>query len=276
MKEVLRLERRQPMIGLAIDVIYQQKMYWCNCSSRPLRMSVMAPRQYYAGIDPTGRWPVLVFVCGGGWEKVDHNAWLPNLVTFVERGYAVVSVEYSVLPYTQHPEQMMEIKAAIRYLRAHADAFHIDPDRIAIMGESAGGYLAGVVALTGDEEAYKDGHDAQCSDAVQATVCWYPPSGPQLMDNSALHVWVDNFPDLCTLVSDKTPPFLLLHGLQDRLVPYQQSERLYDALQAAGIPSDLYQLEGADHADCLFVQPEVKDRIADFLDKTMGNQPLPC
>lgn len=275
MKTILQLERRLPMIGLATDIVYQQKMYWCHCSARPLRMSVMAPRQHYPGIDPTGRWPLIVFLCGGAWQKVDHNAWLPNLVAFVEHGYAVASVEYSVLPYTEHPEQVMEIKAAIRYIRAHAEVFSVDPGRIAIMGESAGGYLAGLAALTGDDPQYKDTHDPAQSDAVQAAVCWYPPTGLQLMDNSGLRVRVDNFPDLCGLVSPKSPPFLLLHGLADSQVPYQQSERLYDALQTAGIRSDLYQIDGADHADCLFVQPEMKGHILDFLDDTLGNRPLP-
>ena len=70
------------------------------------------------------------------------------------------------------------------------------------------------------------------------------------------------------------PPFLLLHGLKDSQVPYQQSERLYESLQAAGIRSDLYQLEDADHADCLFVQPEIKNLIAGFLDEILTPQPL--
>lgn len=265
MKYVLNMPREDKMIGLAADIVYMQKMYWCHCSARELKLSFMGPRQHYS-YDTPGNCPLIVFLCGGGWQKVDRNAWIPNLVYYTEHGYAVASVDYSVLPYTEYPEQLMEVKAAIRFLRLHADEFHIDPNRISVMGESAGGYLAALAALTGDAAEYKDEHYPEQSDAVQAAVAFYPPVSLQLIDNSGLRIRVDHFPDLCDLISNNTPPFMLWHGLADELVPWEQSERLYDALQHAGVNSEYCLIEKANHADALFVQKQVKQRVCSFLD----------
>lgn len=268
MKQIWSLERKSKMIGLASDITYMQKTYWCHCSARALKMSFMSPRQHYTN-DGTGEYPLIVFVCGGGWEKVDRNAWLPNLVYFVERGYAVASVDYSVLPYTEFPEPMMEIKAAIRFIRAHAKEFHILPEKIAVMGESAGAYLADFIALTGDDPQYRDAHNPEESDAVNACVSWYVPSATRDLTDIGLRVRVDNYPDLCDLVKKDSPPVLLFHGIGDTLIPYSQSERLYERLQEEKVVSELYLIEGADHADALFVQEEVKQKILEFLDRCL-------
>lgn len=256
------------MIGLASDIVYMQKNHWCGCSARQLKLSFMGPRRHYVH-DPKEICPLLVFLCGGAWQKVDRNVWIPNLVSFAQHGYAVACVDYSVMPDTTFPEQIVEIKTAIRFLRTHSAEFQIDPDHVVIMGESAGGYLAGLAALTGDEPSYKNEWYNTVSDAVQAAVLWYAPTGLHLMDNSKLRIKVDQFPDLCELVHEKMPPFLFLHGLSDHTVPYSQSERLYDTLQKKGVVSELFLLENACHGDGLFIQASVKERMLHFIDQAL-------
>lgn len=268
MKHCLTVKRDLRMIGLASKIVYMQKNHWCGCSARQQKLSFMGPRRHYSH-DPRGICPLLIFLCGGGWQKVDRNAWLPNLVSFAQQGYAVASVDYSVAPDTAFPEQIVEIKTAIRFLRAHASDFQIDPGQVVIMGESAGGYLAGLAALTGDQPAYQNTLYPGVSDAVQAAVLWYAPTGLQLMDNSKLHVKVDDFPDLCGLAGKQSPPFLLLHGLADHTVPWSQSERLYDALQNQGVASELILLENACHGDGLFIQDPVKERMLQFINRAL-------
>jgi acetyl esterase/lipase len=266
MKTTLRVERKDQLIALASEVVYMQKPYWCDCNAQQLKLSFMKPRHYYS-YDDKKIYPLLIFLCGGGFQKMDRSVFLPELVYFAKKGYAVASVDYSTMPTTDYPERLIEVKTAIRFLRSHASEFCIDSDKIAIMGESAGAYLAGLAGLTGDDKQYKTGEYENVSDAVQAVVTWYAPVSFGNMDNSGLRIRTDQFPDLCGKVKEDTPPFLMMHGLEDGQVPYDQSERLYDTLQNHGVESDLYLLEGANHGDGLFIQEPVKHIISSFLDR---------
>lgn len=264
MKRTLSLQNREPLCLLASDIVYYQPTYWGNTTVRQLHMSLLKPRQQALG-DPEGTFPLLVFLCGGAWMKVDRNVWTPELTYYVKNGYAVASVEYSVLPYTAHPEQLMEVKRAIRFLRANAERFHIQKENIFIMGESAGAQLACMTALTGDDPQYKDDYDPEESDAVNAAVSFYTGSDMDRMDNSRLFVQWQKLPKLNNLITERTPPFLLFHGTGDSMIPCEQSELFYEALQENGVESDLYLVENADHADIDFVQTPVKKIVLEFL-----------
>ena len=174
MKKIISVTQEHPMVALASDITYMQKSFWCGCSAYPLKLSFMRARHRYAFDPEHENYPCIVFVCGGAWEKVDRNVWMPNLAYYCQKGYAVASVDYSCLPVTVHPEQVTEIKTAIRFLRAHAADFRIDPERIAVMGESAGAYLAALTGLTCDEKEYRNEYYPEQSDAVVCTN-GYPP-----------------------------------------------------------------------------------------------------
>ena len=98
MKKTISVQKAEPLALLASEVVYDQSAYWSNSTARQLKLSFMKPRQHAPG-DPEGDYPLLVFLCGGAWMKVDRNAWIPELVYYVKHGFAVASVEYSVLPY---------------------------------------------------------------------------------------------------------------------------------------------------------------------------------
>lgn len=270
MRETIKLENNTYALGLTSEVVYMQKPYWCNLTERQLKLSLIRPRDYFP-YDKKACWPLLVFLCGGAFQKMDRNVHMPELTYFAERGYVIANVEYSVLPYTEFPEPLEEIKAAIRFLRAHAESFGIQKERIGIMGESAGGYLAAMVAATNGDPKYEKGDYLEESSEVQLAVPFYPPTNLAIMGKpSNLRVRTDNFPDVCSLVNENTVPMYMIHGTVDDQVPFEQSIRLYDKLQACGVSaSRLTLIEGANHADALCYKPEIKERILEFLSRNL-------
>lgn len=271
MKKQIRVEKAEPVVLLAADIVYSQKQAWCGGKYRQLKCALMKPRCHYP-YDENRTYPLLVWLCGGSFAEVDRNVWAPELAYFAKRGYAVMSVDYSTTQLTYWPEQLEDVKQAIRYARAHAAELHIDPARVTVMGESAGGYLSVLAGCTNADPAYERGELLDVSSEVQAVVAFYPVCG---MASTAAKPWAEthvpryaaDYPELDGQVTPGTPPTLIFHGTGDTLVPSWHGERLYDALQAAGVESDLYLVEGANHADHPFVQEEVKDLILAFLDR---------
>jgi acetyl esterase/lipase len=263
MKKTIIVEKKEPLLVLADTIVYSQRPYWCDSTANVLSLSFMAPRQYFPYDGPKKTWPVLVFLCGGGFARMDRSGWMGDLAWFAKKGYAVASVEYSTDGGSAFPQQITEVKEAVRFLRTHAGELHINPEKIAIMGESAGAYLASFTALTNGKKDYEAGGNPGVDSSVRAAIVWYTPCN--------LGGWKD-YPDLSTMVSKNAPPFLLLHGSADELVKPEQSEMLYAALEKAGISADLYFIEGANHADAHFVQSEVKEIMLAFLNKVLDVQ----
>lgn len=217
--------------------------------------------------------PVVLWVHGGGWRegKKDH----PPAIFLVGKGYAVASIEYRLTnePKACFPAQIHDCKAAVRWLRANAKKYNLDPDRFGAWGSSAGGHL---VALLGSSGGVKElegnvGNYLKESSRVQAVCDWFGPTDlEQLANYKASGPWKP--PDLpmqivtqflggpiaqtkklareanpITYVSAKSPPFLIMHGDQDTLVPLSQSQLLADAIKAAGSQVDLRVINGAGH-----------------------------
>lgn len=281
MKKTINVAIDRPGLWLDADVTYGQVGHWFGHTTKDLKMDVIYPHE---GQDKS--WPCIVWICGGAWLQMDVHAWIPNLVDLARKGYVVASVEYRDSNYAVFPGQVEDIKKAIRYLRAHSQRYQIDPDHIGVMGESAGGHLAGMIGTTGHVQGLDVGEYLDYSSAVQAACPWYIPSDFQQMPvfdediylgllpesrliNSIAKVNPDKAKEASpiTYIDDKTPPFLLIHGTQDQVVPHNQSELMYEALEAKGLPVDLISIEGADHADKHFSQRVLIDEIAMFFDK---------
>ena len=273
MKKIIKVEKKDKVILLADKICYWQRPDWCEGRYRQLNFSLMKPRCHY-DYDEGETYPLLLWITGGSFIEEDINIWMPELVYFAKHGYAVAGVDYSVNARTRFPMQLEDIKACIRYIRAHAKELHIKPDKIAIMGESAGGYFSSLTALTGNTKEFDKGDFLEYSSAVQAAIPWYPPcdtSKVEVKPGDDIATDVASYINLATLPDkETTPPFMILHGTGDRLVRCEQGEMLYEGLQKAGVPSDLILIEGADHADHYFIQEEVKAMILDFLNKTIG------
>ena len=196
-----------------------------------------------------------------------------ELVWFAKHGYAVASVEYSATAKTRFPMQIEDIKEAIRYLRAHAEEFGIDPERVAIMGESSGGYLAAFTAMTNGCAEYETGDHRDQSSDVRAAVVMYLVVTPETMyDEIKKPIPMPDarsYPDLCGMAKTGMPPFLILCGDGDVCCPTSQSERLHDALEREGNDVELLIFENTAHADLPLFQAESKARIDEFLREKM-------
>ncbi len=266
MIEKISIKEPEPVIGLASEIVYRQEPYWCGASARALKLSFMGPRRYYPYDPEVPARPCILFFCGGGFQKQDRNVWIPELVEYAKRGYNVITADYDTFAFTRFPQPLIEAKAALRFIKANAEHFHIDPDRIAVMGESAGGQLASWVAATMDDPAYEDGAYPEQDSHVKACVCMYPVTDVNAFSKpDTIRVYTDNFPDTCKLVTGNEPPFLIFHGTDDNQVPHSQSVALHEKLRACNVPCFLYLVEGANHAGPEFSDPEIKEKILAFL-----------
>jgi acetyl esterase/lipase len=269
MKKTIRIIAEDLAIAMADDIVYAQRPDFWDITFRQLRLSLLRPRTYF-DYDKRVVRPIIVFICGGGFTDMNRNVWVPELSWFAKRGYTVASVDYTTRTSSRFPEQLTDIKEAIRFLRAHAVEFGLDPARFAVMGESAGGYLSAMTGVTGKIREFDKGGNPDQSSEVQAVVPWYPsvnPGGTKFEDSIVLPQDIKNYPNVLDFVHKEAPPYMILHGTADTLVPVFESEMLYDALQKAGVEAELIILEGAEHAAAHFIQPQVKQMILDFLDK---------
>lgn len=241
---------------------------------RPRLLDVQVP----AGEGP---FPAVVWIHGGGWLDGDRRYPPPTVPAallhgaVLAAGLALVSIDYRHSLEAPFPAQLHDVKAAIRYVRRFAADLGIDPDRIAVWGESAGGHLAALAGLVGphsaDAEALEGAHGVGAGDTgVLAVVDWYGVSDLVAVAEHPMPAMPGgDFPDpyeallggaeaqrpaLAQAASPVTyaegstpPPFLLIHGTQDGLVPYSQSEALAEALAGVGGEVTLRPVEGADH-----------------------------
>jgi arylsulfatase len=241
---------------------------------------------YLPGKPPARPQPVVLWIHGGGWKNGSKENC--PLVWLATEGYAVASIDYRLSWLARWPAQLDDARAAIRWLRANAARYQLDPARLAVAGGSSGGNLAGVVG-TAPAPAGET-----VSSRVQAVIDFYGASdlltmptnvpGPGKTDadlaqsNGAklLGGIVRDRPDLArqvsTLhqVSPDDPPFLIIHGDQDPQVPLAQSQRLHAKLRETGLASELVVLPGAGHGGKEFSTPEVKQTIRAFLARALG------
>ncbi|MCE2862652.1 MAG: sulfatase-like hydrolase/transferase [Opitutaceae bacterium] len=223
--------------------------------------------------------PLVVWVHGGGWSKGSKEN--PPLAWLAAEGYAVASINYRLSWLARWPAQIDDVRAALRWLRVHAAKHGLDPDRIAVAGGSAGAHLA---AFAGTQPPPAG---EAVSSRVRAVIDLYGPSdlpsmpanrpdrpGEDIARTNGARLLGGPVPDRLELareasplrhVSAGDPPFLILHGDRDPLVPLNQSERLHAALRAAGVSSELVVLPGAGHGGKEFSTPEIRAKIRAFL-----------
>jgi acetyl esterase/lipase len=223
---------------------------------------------------PGGPWPVILWVHGGGWTRGD-KAGCPasRLVT---QGYAVASMNYRFSQHAVFPAQIHDCKAAVRWLRANAAKYSLDPDHVGAWGGSAGGHLVALLGTTaGVQELEGPAGNLDQSSRVQAVVDWYGPTdfltvgprdtrtqllGGDPLQNKAQAVKASPI----SYVSKTAAPFLIMHGDQDRTVPIAQSETFARALRQAGAEATFVTVPGAGHGGPRFTDPENIKRVEAF------------
>ena len=283
MRKTIKPAMDHEVLSLITDVAFSSVPYWYGATRRNLMMDIIAPKVRTAD----RKMPLLVWFCGGGYRMVDKSVWLPEMVKYAEAGFVVASPSYRTANESAFPDMLIDGKAAIRYLRAHAEDYCIDPDRVAVMGESGGGTMASLIGTTGGIEEFDRGDFTEMSSAVQAVVDYYGivdevhdpytvtgPDVPPWMLQDFLGIdYTEEMAERASAihyVSEQTPPFLIFHGSADEAVPVVQSERFYEKLTEKGVDADLYLLEGAIHGEDSFYQKEVTDIILKWLKEKLG------
>jgi acetyl esterase/lipase len=207
--------------------------------------------------DSGGPWPALVYVHGGGWMHGDkaEAVMFANMMT--SQGYLVVSINYRLYPAGKFPNMIEDVKCAIRSLRAHAAENNLDPNRIAAIGPSAGGHLVSLLGTTDESAGWDVGEYLDQSSRVQAVIAMAPVTDlTRRFPNADIetirqvgfgeHNVIQASP--ISHVTADDPPFLLIHGERDTLVPYEQSQLMYDRLVEANVPAQLVIVQNAGHS----------------------------
>jgi acetyl esterase/lipase len=239
--------------------------------------------------DPNGKRPLIVWIHGGAWKAGSKDACPAR--RFVNSGYAAASINYRLSQHAIFPAQIEDCKAAIRWLRASASQYGCDPNRIGVWGSSAGGHLVALLGTSGDVKEFDVGPNAGVSSRVQAVCDFFGPtdftkmsSFPSTMRHDAADSPESQLiggpiqenkdkvrrADPITYVTKDDPPFLIVHGDKDPLVPLNQSEILCDALKKTGVDTTLYIVQGGGHGG--FKDPQVDVLVARFFDKHLRNQ----
>ena len=251
-----------------------------NASGVSLKMDIYYPRK------ASGPAPVAVYVHGGAWTTGDKS-WVTGALDInelLDRGYMICAIDYRLAPRYKFPAQIEDVKCAIRFLRANASTYGLDPARIGAWGDSAGGHLAALLGLA-DSRAGLEGSGgyADQSSRVQAVVDMYGPTDltaltgePELLEPvfgaSGLQSEMLSRASPVTYVSGDAPPFLIIHGEMDDIVPPAQSALLYDRLVSAGVPARLVMVNSCGHilmpvgAATAPSRAEVATMVADFFD----------
>lgn len=237
--------------------------------------------------------PVLVWIHGGAWREGDKQP--SPMMPFLNHGYAIAGINYRLAPDYKFPTQLHDCKAAIRWLRKHADEYGMDKDRIGVFGISAGGHLAALLAATNGMKEMEGTVGVQGeSSEVQAIVDWcglgnlqtqHAQAGDsdQLDFNSPkapftlfLGGTAKEKPELARAASPVTylkpgfkVPCLIMHAEKDPVVPFAQSKELYEAWKKTGAPVELKPIESDQH---IFISVPTILAVIDFFDRYLGNE----
>lgn len=247
----------------------------------------------------------MIWIHGGGWKSGSRLPVPTRASDLCGRGYAVASLDYRLVPNAIWPAQLHDVKGAVRWLRAHAATYNLDPQRFGTWGDSAGGHLASMLATSGGVASVTIGNETfdlegtvggnlGVSSRVQAAVHWYGATdflqmrfypatsnhdSPGSDEGRFIGGGIQDYPERTatanpiTYVTPDDPPFLVMHGTLDKLIPFNQSELLVDALTAAGVPVVFRPVAGAGHGGSPFLASSVVQTVYAFLDEVLRDAP---
>lgn len=282
---------------LRTPITRQYDLVYAEVGGAKLRLDLARPRT-------GGPFPCVVCLHGGAWKmgsrkdlsepfgEVSFGIPGASLIeVLADRGFAAVSVSYRLAPRNQFPAQIHDAKSAVRFLRTHASELHLDPDRIAALGFSAGGHLAALLGTTGSTEDRTFGGTLypNVKSDVACVVDFFGPSdltlycqtpgieelffrpllGSLFQDNPAVYKKASPL----THVSADDSPFLLIHGTADLVVPVLHSERLHKKLRSAGVESELLPMPGKGHGWFGDDTIQTTDAAVKFLSRHLAEKP---
>jgi acetyl esterase/lipase len=261
------------------NVLYERDVQYGAAGDRVLKLDVILPRE--ESKEPR---PVVVWIHGGGWSGGDKSSGLGLLLPFATSGnYVCFSVGYRLTGEARWPSQIHDCKAAIRWIKASASKYNLDPKRIGVWGGSAGGHLVSLLGTSGDVKELEGNNGSP--DQSSRVMCVVDFCGPSDFPNffkakndggargpirGLLGGTVEEKPAEATAASPVTyvtkddAPILIVHGTEDFLVPIAQGEALYEAVKKAGVEATFIKMDGGGHG---IGGQEIARRVTAFFDK---------
>jgi triacylglycerol lipase len=229
---------------------------------------------------PPGKGPfsAVLVVHGGAWRSGNRRQLAVYARSLAQRGHCCFAIDYRLAPKHKFPAQIDDCREAVKWIRRNADAYHVDPTRVGAIGYSAGGHLVALLATTGEPPSPENG---DVDTRLQAVAAGGAPCEFRFLPDKGkgLTYWLGgeyeqqraNFENASptTFVSKDDAPMIFFNGTQDRLVPLTWTQPLYDSLKNAGVPVELYKIEGAGHMEAALDENALKAAF-DFLDRRLA------
>lgn len=240
------------------SIIFERGVEYANPDGQHLQMNIAQPKAEHHHL------PCVLCIHGGGFRAGNREGYNGLLIKFAERGYVAATMDYRLAPKYQYPAAVYDVKAAVRWLKANAAKYGIDPHRIGVTGDSAGGHLVQFLGVTADLKQFEgDEGNLDQSSSVACVVNRYGPSdftksyGKSVDAAEVLPLWLGGNLETARAkhiessplnwVTPSAAPTLILHGTEDKYVAYEQGVWMRDRLQACGVEVEMLTLEGAGH-----------------------------
>lgn len=245
-------------IAVPENVVFEQNIEFSNPDGQHLQLDMARPKT------GDGPFPAIVCIHGGGFRAGSRQGYDGLCIRLAQQGYVALTVSYRLAPKYQFPAAIHDVKAAVRWLRANATKYKVDPARIGVTGGSAGGHLAQFLGVTGDVKQFEGtGGNAERSSRVACVVNYYGPSdftksyGKSVDAAQVLPLWLGGNLEQARhkhilasplyWVTPDASPTLCIHGTEDKYVAHEQAVWLVDKLKASGVEAELLTLDGAGH-----------------------------
>jgi acetyl esterase/lipase len=252
------VEGAQKLPAVPEGVTFKSGIEYTNPDNQHLQLNMASPK------NTDGPSPAILCIHGGGFRAGKREGYDGQCIRLAQHGYVALTVSYRLAPKYPFPAAIHDVKAAVRWIRANASKYRIDPDRIGVTGGSAGGHLAQFLAVTGDVKEFEgDGGNGEQSSRVACVVNYFGPSdftksyGKSVDAAEVLPLFLGG--NLTTArqkhirasplywVTPSAAPTLCIHGTEDKYVAHEQAVWLVDRLQAAGVEAELFTMKGAGH-----------------------------
>jgi acetyl esterase/lipase len=256
--QLARAQKPAPKPAIPDGVVFEAGLEYANPDSQHLKLDLARPKE------GDGPFPAVLCIHGGGFRAGSRQGYDALCLRLAEKGYVAVTVDYRLAPKYPFPAAIYDTKEAVRWLRANARTYHIDPERIGVTGGSAGGHLAQFLGVTADVKEFEgNGEHRDQSSRVACVVNYYGPSdftrsyGKSVDAAEVLPLFLGG--DLTKArrqhvvasplywVTPHAAPTLCVHGTKDTYVAYEQATWLVERLKAAEVEVELLTLEGAGH-----------------------------
>ena len=232
-----------------------------------------------------GPYPVVIAIHGGGWDLWNKRMLEPWYYQFLDQGYALASIAYTLSDKANWPEQGKQVNAGVRWLKANAGELGLNPDKFIVIGGSAGGHLAGIIGTTSDLVEFNNSEygNNNISSRVNGVITYYAPfdflaeaSHPLSKAAKLLGCSTEECPELAesasviSYVTPDNPPFYILHGTGDTVVTVQHARKMQETLQNSDVDVTLIILEGYAHGDKRFGNPENMAGVLEFVNSVFS------